>query len=231
MAGHVDGRADVYALTCVLFQCVTGEVPYPRDSDPAKMFAHAHTPPPAPTEMAEGVPPALDGVIARGMAKEPADRYATAGELAAAAQQAVREPVPEPTAPLRAPPPPPPPSPQPYYTPPPAQPYYTPQPQQHYTPVPAYAPPARRKSLFWVWSILPVIGVFSWVHALLVTRMPIHIAWAAVYAVPFSLALAFNDPETGMPPGVAAVVAVFWLAGLAHAWLSRPLVERQRARY
>lgn len=78
----VDGRADVYSLACVLHECLTGAPPF------------------------TGVPPALDAVIARGMAKNPGDRFATAGAMAAAARQAVLTGAP----PSPSPPPPPPPA-------------------------------------------------------------------------------------------------------------------------
>ncbi len=81
----VDGRADVYALGCMLYEMVTGEVPFPRDSAAATMFAHVELPPPPVTAA-----PAFDAVIARAMAKPAADRYPTAGELARAAVVAAR---------------------------------------------------------------------------------------------------------------------------------------------
>jgi serine/threonine-protein kinase len=85
----VDARADIYALTCVLCHCLTGETPFPRDSDAAAMWAHVSAPPPCPSRMRPDLPEEIDEVIARGMAKDPAGRYASAGELAQAAALAL----------------------------------------------------------------------------------------------------------------------------------------------
>jgi hypothetical protein len=84
----VDRRTDVYSLACVLFETLTGQVPYPRDSEPAKMFAHMGEAPPAPRGVVPTLPLALDEVVRKGMAKDPAQRYQTAGELGRAALQA-----------------------------------------------------------------------------------------------------------------------------------------------
>jgi hypothetical protein len=88
----VDARTDVYALGCVLFQALTGRVPFPRDTIGATLFAHFRAPPPAVTVLVPEAPRALDDVIATAMAKEPDARYATAGELARAALAAVDHP-------------------------------------------------------------------------------------------------------------------------------------------
>jgi hypothetical protein len=86
---RVDGRADVYGLGCVLFQALTGVIPYPRDSDAAKMYAHASAPVPSVLTAAPELPPHLDEVVRRAMAKRPEERYQTAGELGRAAVAAV----------------------------------------------------------------------------------------------------------------------------------------------
>ena len=87
----VDGRVDVYALGCVLYQALTGRVPYPRDTEHAKMWAHMTEPPPRPGAVAPDLPPGFDEVVARAMAKKPDDRYATAVELGAAAVAAAQQ--------------------------------------------------------------------------------------------------------------------------------------------
>jgi sugar lactone lactonase YvrE len=77
----VDARADVYSLGCLIFECLTGEVPFVRDSDVAVVFAHLEEPPPRPSDRVSELPPELDAVIARALAKEPDDRQASCGEL------------------------------------------------------------------------------------------------------------------------------------------------------
>lgn len=86
---EVGAWSDVYALTCVLFECLTGEPPFQRDSLMALLWAHVHDPPPAASERRRELPPAIDRVLARGMAKSPRDRFATCGTLVAAARMAV----------------------------------------------------------------------------------------------------------------------------------------------
>jgi sugar lactone lactonase YvrE len=85
----VDGRSDVYSLGCVLYELLTGDVPYPRDSHVAKLWAHINDPPPSPRRRRPELPEAFDAVVARATAKRPADRYDTAGELAAALEAAM----------------------------------------------------------------------------------------------------------------------------------------------
>jgi len=85
---RIDGRADVYALGCMLFHALTGRVPYPRDSDLAKIYAHLNERVPSILEVQPNLPSDLDAVMRRGMAKAPDDRYPSAGDLARAAQAA-----------------------------------------------------------------------------------------------------------------------------------------------
>ncbi len=82
---EIDGRADVYSLGCVLYECLVGQPPFRRDSDLAVVFAHLETESPVPSAGRPELPAALDGVITRAMAKEPGQRYATCRELARAA--------------------------------------------------------------------------------------------------------------------------------------------------
>ena len=86
--GQADHRSDVYALTCVLYECLTGDRPYPDDSLEQQIAGHMTTPAPRPSEKDSRLA-AFDDVIAKGMAKKPAQRYDSAGQLAAAARQAL----------------------------------------------------------------------------------------------------------------------------------------------
>jgi serine/threonine protein kinase len=99
-AGEVDARTDVYALGCVLFETLTGSVPYPAERDVDKLAAHAGRALPSAREHAPAAPAELDTVIARAMALLPKDRFQSAGELGRAAREAVSGSGPEPSEPI-----------------------------------------------------------------------------------------------------------------------------------
>ncbi|MGE0221315.1 serine/threonine-protein kinase [Mycolicibacterium sp.] len=82
-------RADIYALACVLHECLTGSQPFFADSISALITAHLIEPPPRPSQLRPDVPVAFDAVIATGMAKNADDRFDTAGALGRAAEAAV----------------------------------------------------------------------------------------------------------------------------------------------
>jgi serine/threonine protein kinase len=89
---EVTYRADIYALACVLHEALTGSPPYRADSAATLVTAHLMDPIPQPSTVRSGIPKAFDAVIARGMAKKPDDRYASAGDLALAAHDALSDP-------------------------------------------------------------------------------------------------------------------------------------------
>ena len=85
----IDGRADVYALGCMLYECLVGEAPFARDSDVATLWAHVNEPPPSVSASRPELGREIDRVVARALAKAPSDRYATCDELVDAARAAV----------------------------------------------------------------------------------------------------------------------------------------------
>ncbi|HYG70686.1 MAG TPA: protein kinase [Actinomycetota bacterium] len=88
----VDGRADEYSLACVLYESLTGNVPYAKDSDVATLFGHIQDPPPKVTDARPTLPGELDETIARAMAKDPADRFPTCAAMIVAAAGALGAP-------------------------------------------------------------------------------------------------------------------------------------------
>ncbi len=80
----VDGRADVYSLGCVTYECLTGGPPFHREAEVAVLYAHVQDPPPKARAARPDLPAAVDEVLAKAMAKRADRRYASAGELAAA---------------------------------------------------------------------------------------------------------------------------------------------------
>jgi serine/threonine protein kinase len=95
----VDGRTDGYALGCVLYECLTGQPPFPGGSGEAVLLAHLEAPPPRVTTIRPELPPGIDQVVAKAMAKTPADRFPDCRSLITAARQALTRPSPRPMTP------------------------------------------------------------------------------------------------------------------------------------
>jgi serine/threonine protein kinase len=85
----VGPSADVYSLACLLYESLTGRPPFEAGDLRQLMSAHMFSPPPRPSIMRRGIPRPFDDVVAKGMAKKPGDRFASAGELAKTATAAV----------------------------------------------------------------------------------------------------------------------------------------------
>jgi serine/threonine protein kinase len=91
----VEPRTDIYALGCVLYQCLTGQVPFHRDDDAALLWAHLIEPPPPVSASRSDIPRDVDAVVARAMAKAVEDRYASCLDLVLDLQDALQLPPPE----------------------------------------------------------------------------------------------------------------------------------------
>src|ERR1700683_5579410 len=85
----VDGRADQYALACVAFHLLTGQVPFERDQGMAVLLAHLSEPPPALTTRRPDLPATVDEVLARALAKAPQERFGSCGDFADALRAAL----------------------------------------------------------------------------------------------------------------------------------------------
>jgi serine/threonine protein kinase len=170
-----DARADIYALTCVLHECLTGVQPFPGESVERQISSHLTLPPPRPSTMQPGISPQMDQVIATGMAKSPDQRYQTTKDLALAARAALTAPM----SPSQPPPPPPPPA-----FGPPTPSWSTPAPYPVTGPgapagPPAWSPPAmpnaqqpQAPSAWWqnaaVWILLALVTVIGIVVAVVI---------------------------------------------------------------
>ena len=101
-AKPLDHRVDIYALGCVLYELLTGSVPFPEASPFATMTAHLKNPPPKPSDRVPWLPPGFDAVVAKAMAKDPDDRYNSCRELSLAARAALASADPSASTPTRA---------------------------------------------------------------------------------------------------------------------------------
>jgi serine/threonine-protein kinase len=94
MGKSADARTDIYALGCVLFHALAGVVPFERDTEVATIYAHLSDPPPPLGSVVPNLPDELDKVTTRALAKEPDERFLSAGDLARAARSAARGDIP-----------------------------------------------------------------------------------------------------------------------------------------
>src|SRR5215218_7845522 len=85
----VDGRTDLYSLACLLFECLTGEPPFPHESRLAVAWAHLEDEPPSACARNAALPTAVDDVLSHGLAKDPADRQQSCAALIAATEAAL----------------------------------------------------------------------------------------------------------------------------------------------
>jgi serine/threonine protein kinase len=92
-SGEIEPSSDIYALACVLYQSLTGQLPFPGTTLEQVAMAHMTTPPPKPSARRRFIPTAMDDVIAAGLAKDPSQRYPAARDLAQSARAALTTPV------------------------------------------------------------------------------------------------------------------------------------------
>ena len=80
-SGDLTSASDIYSFGCVLYECLTGQRPFPRDNEAAVIYADLSAPAPSPREVRPELPEAVDAVIGRALAKGPAERYPSCGAL------------------------------------------------------------------------------------------------------------------------------------------------------
>jgi serine/threonine protein kinase len=239
----LDARTDVYALGAVLHHALTGSVPFPGRSSMATLVAQLHEPPPSPCSLQSALPEEFDTVIAKAMAKDPGERYLSAGDLARAALAASRaqsvtraersvargeaagslaaqaptklaEPARRPVS-APAPPAPPPPPFRPRGPAPP-----TPSPVGSQRPSPKLA---------WQWVLWPILSfgtltVVGFRKASVFAGVPAWKAWGAGYSVvtTSSIAIGASLPESSqLGHALAAPFFLGWIGSCVHAALIR----------
>lgn len=156
-ANLADARSDVYSLTCVLYECLTSQHPFPGNSMEQQITNHLVTPPPRPSLLIPSIPRDFDMVIARGMAKNPAERFGSAMELARASHEVLGTPI---SGPISAPQPVPPTQPVPR-VPTPGAGYPSPPPAMPTPAAPATSTPAwwRRKTTLIAAAVVAAVAI------------------------------------------------------------------------
>ncbi len=89
--GKGDAASDIYSFGCMLYETLTGHVPFDRPTEVVTMFAHINDPVPRAGDEVPGIPASFDAIIAKAMAKKPTERFASAGELASALDRALED--------------------------------------------------------------------------------------------------------------------------------------------
>jgi tRNA A-37 threonylcarbamoyl transferase component Bud32/CheY-like chemotaxis protein len=87
--GRVDARSDIYSLGCLVYHCLSGELPFARDSDVAVIYAHLSDEPPRLTSVRPELPAGLDAVIAKALEKAPERRFKSCADLMSAARAVI----------------------------------------------------------------------------------------------------------------------------------------------
>jgi serine/threonine protein kinase len=87
--GRVDARTDIYSLGCLVYHCLTGELPFARDTDVAVIYAHLSEEPPRISSVRPELPGGLDAVIAKALEKAPERRFQTCADLMSAARSVI----------------------------------------------------------------------------------------------------------------------------------------------
>jgi serine/threonine protein kinase len=207
----VDGRTDGYALGCVLYECLTGRPPFSGGSGEAVLLAHLEAAPPRVTTLRPDLPPAIDQVVARALAKVPEDRFPSCRALVAAARQALAPIVRSRTSPTP-----------------------TPSAPEPHHPSPAPGPPAALE------GYLPLRRPARRVRRALWLSILLALISAAVNLAGTRAALVlFGDqPSGGLYLWVGAVqaawflvTAALWLAWFRRAYLNLPALGARRLRF